>query len=229
MKVSCAQLETPIVLDDEHPFVLCVENPHEFYRVTREFVFALGGEQSEFTFWENDLQIRADKFGEILTDLFSFELTDKKITALLYKYLQQNIMSGTLLFRFQEVRAEVDRFMADLCASEDFALDYEEISLETLLKGCSLKSAKNYEGLLEKLICYLNLYVQLKGITFFVFIGLKSVLTDDELLLLYRHCSLHKISLLLIENGKVHPLLACEKAIIITEDLCELVENIFET
>ncbi len=228
MKISCVYFETPIILEDDRPFVLCIENPHEYYKMIRELTLALGGEQSEFTFWENGVQVRADKSGEILTDLFTFELTDKKITTLLYKHLQQSIMSGSFLLRYQEVSAEVERFLSELCAAENFALDYESVSAEAILKGCSVKPAQDYDSLLEKIICYLNLFAQLKGISFFVFVGLKSVLTDDELKLLYRHCSLHKISLLLMENGKKRSLLANERAIILTNDLCELVENIFE-
>ena len=147
MNISCVQLETPIVLEPGHPFLLCIENPHDYYAMIRELVLALGGEQSEFTFWENGVQVRADKSGEMLTDLFSFELTDKKITALLYKHLQQSMLSGPLLPRFQEVGAEVERFLAELCAAENFALDYEAVSAEVILKCCYVKPANDYDGL----------------------------------------------------------------------------------
>ena len=45
---------------------------------------------------------------------------------------------------------------------------------------------------------------------------------------LYKHCELQKVSLLLIESGKKRPLLCREQAIIITEDLCEILENYTE-
>lgn len=62
-----------------------------------------------------------------------------------------------------------------------------------------------------------------------MFVGLKPLLSDDELKKLYKHCAFNKISLLLIESYKVRPLLECERAIIITEDLCELVEQFEQT
>ncbi|MBQ3502162.1 MAG: hypothetical protein IJA72_00660, partial [Clostridia bacterium] len=61
---------------------------------------------------------------------------------------------------------------------------------------------------------------------FFVFVNLKSVLNDEKLLKIYVHCRLEQVGLVLIEScKKERPLLPCEKAIIITEDLCEILEN----
>ena len=58
-----------------------------------------------------------------------------------------------------------------------------------------------------------------------MFVNLKSVLSDEKLLLLYEHCRREQVGLLLIESGKRRPLISGEKAVIITEDLCEILEN----
>lgn len=225
MKICCSHLETQIELDVNRPFVLCVENPREYFRTVQEIVLALNGEESDFSFWEGEERIRADKTGEIVTDFFSFELTDRKIMSLLYKRLTQTISDQALSVRFQEVGAAAELFLLEVCSSVNFALEYDALSMETLLKGCSVKPAKSYDSLLEKIVCYLNIFTQLKGISFFAFVGLKSVLDDENLRMLYRHCVLHKISLFLIESKKTRPLLAEERSILLTEDLCELVEN----
>lgn len=60
---------------------------------------------------------------------------------------------------------------------------------------------------------------------FFVFVNLKSVLSDEKLLQVYAHCRREQVGLLLIESGKQRPLLPNERAVIITEDLCEILEN----
>lgn len=118
--------------------------------------------------------------------------------------------------------------MQNLFDTVDFSLDYSEISLEDLLKACNVKPAKVYDSFLEKLICYINIFTELKSIRFFVFVGLKDILSDEDLLSLYNHCSLQKVELLLLESSKKRSLLSCERAIIITDDLCEIVENIKE-
>ena len=59
--------------------------------------------------------------------------------------------------------------------------------------------------------------------------NLKSVLSDEKLGQIYAHCRAEQVGLLLIEDGKRRKLLPCEKAVIITEDLCEILENYEET
>lgn len=225
MTISSAGIETKIELTDARPFVLCVENPKEYYKVVKEMIASFQGEISEFTFWEDDEKISTEKAGEILVDLFSFELTDKKIMTLLYKQLQRNFIERDLIFEFQKVKAESEKFLLDLCATVDFTLEYSEIELESFLKVCSVRPENSYQTLLEKIICYLNIFAELKRIRCFVLVGLKTVLSEEDLRLLYRHCRLHKLSLLLIECGKIRPILSEERAIIITDDLCEIVEN----
>lgn len=225
MKISCAQIETPIILTPDNPFLLCIENPNEFYRVVTELVSAFNGEKSEFTFWENDKQINADSVGEILTELFTFDLTDKKTVSLLHKKLQQNFSQSALLFEFEKVKAEAEKFLVAVCEEENFSLEYGEIQFDTLLKACAVKPEKTYDTLLEKIVCFINIYIELKGCYVFAFVGLKSVLDDEELKLLYKHCQLHKVSLLLIENSAHRALTDNERAIIITQDLCEIIEN----
>ena len=56
--------------------------------------------------------------------------------------------------------------------------------------------------------------------------GIKDILSDQDLVALYKHCALQKVGLILLESSKKRKLLPEERAIIITDDLCEIVENI---
>ena len=89
--------------------------------------------------------------------------------------------------------------MQSLCQTVDFSLDYTELALEDLLKASAVKPTKVYQSFLEKLICYINIFAELKNINFFIFIGIKDVLSDEDLSLLYKHCALQKIGLILID------------------------------
>lgn len=59
-------------------------------------------------------------------------------------------------------------------------------------------------------------------------IGIKDVLSESEISELYKHCALNKVALFLLERGRGEKTLDSERKIIITEDLCEIVENIPE-
>lgn len=227
--VANPKIETQIKLSSEYASLLIVENPHEYFNFVCEMQKAMAGELSEFTFWEKTEQLQASKTGELLLNGFSFELADKKILSLLYKKLQSNYFEGEFIVDFNKINAQIGVFLQSLFQTVDFSLDYCEPDLESLLKVCEVKPSQTYRSFLEKLICYINIFSELKNVRFFVFVGLKDILSDEDLTALYHHCALQKISLFLLESSKKRNLLSVERAVIITEDLCEIVENFEET
>ncbi len=58
--------------------------------------------------------------------------------------------------------------------------------------------------------------------------NVKIIFCDEEVVELYKHCSMQQVSLLLVENSKNRNRLNTERRIIITEDLCELTEGFDE-
>lgn len=224
--VANPYIQTKIEILPESPMFLIVENPREYFKTVCQLKSAMCGEESEFTFWDGVTQLQPTKIGEMLTDIFSFEFTDRKIISLLYKKLQNNYLEGEFILGLNSINAQVGIFLQSLFQTVDFSLDYSDLMLEDLLKSCGVKPSKTYSSFLEKLICYINIFIELKNIKFFIFIGLREVLTDEELKQLYYHCDLQKIGLFLVESYKKQYLMPCERAIIITEDLCEIAENL---
>ena len=220
------KIETPFLLEPNSVSVLIVENPHEYYQTVYELIKASQGELSDFTFWQKEEQLSFSKMGDMVLNAFMLDLCDKKIISLVIKKLQNNYQTGDYIVKLNTINSHVGCFLQELCQTVDFSLDFQELSLEDLLKISGIKPAVTYQTLLEKIICYINLYVELKNTKLFVFIGLKDILTDEDLDLLYHHCALQKVCLWLIESTKKRPSLPQEKVVIITEDLCEIVENI---
>lgn len=223
--LSHPNLETKITFDEQHPTLLICENPHEYYNFVTDMIDVFDGEQSRFSFWNGSDSVKADKIGELLLNNFSFDLADKKILNLMYKKLGSNYMDGTFIVGFNKLNTDLGMFLSELCKTLDFATEFDCLSLENLLKCCSVRPATRFDNLTEKIACYINLLTELKGSVCYVFVGLKQVLTDEDLKMLYNHCRLAKVELLLLENVKSRPLLEEERAIIITDDLCEFTEN----
>ncbi len=218
-------LETPITLSYESVQLLILENPREFYKFVDMFDCSIKGEESELSFLRDGKPIFPDKEGCIICDPFHFDLNDKKVINLLIKKLVELCKCGKTQFELSTINTDVGMLFAELFGSLPFSLAYSELTTEELLKSTDVHFERTYDTLLEKIICYINVMVELKHCGFFVFINLKSVLCDEELSALYHHCALEKVGLLLIEHCKCRPLSSKEKAIIITEDLCEILEN----
>lgn len=225
IRVSNVRIEAPIELSPGSPVVLTIESPREFYLLVEDMIGLLDGAETSFSLWDGDMRIKTSDRCEIVADVFSFEVTDRKIVTALYKRLQSNFLDGDFVVPFGEAATAAENFLGALCDTVDFPIEYDELSLDALLKTFAVRPAKNYDTLLEKIVAYIDIFAELKRVDVFVFVGLKDVLPDDELALLYRHCELKKIALLLIESHRARPPLAPERSIIITDDLCEILEN----
>lgn len=227
IKLVHVHIETPLLINENFPQLLIVENPAEFYRFVSDLDRQMEGLEGEFVFSCNGNIISAEKYGAMVCDPFHFELNDKKILNLLYKYLERNSFGENLSY-FNRLTAQTVSFLEELAFAVPFSLSYDEPQPIDYFKAADVKFEKTYESLEEKLLCYINALIELKKCEFFIFVNLKSVLDDKKLLHLYNHCQAEKVGVLLITNSRVRPLLPCEKAIIITEDLCEILENYWD-
>lgn len=225
-KISLAHvhLETQLVISDEFVQLLIVENPGEFYAMVTDLDGQFNGREGQFVFSCDGGFIAPSKCGEMVSDLFHFGLNDKKILTLLHRRLESTAL-GEMVEKYQTVNTCFVSMMEELSFSVPFAIDYSEPQPIDYLKAAGVRFEENYESLEEKIICYLNALIELKKCKFFIFVNLKSVLSDEKLSQLYAHCKAEQVGLLLIENAKIRPLLPCERAVIVTEDLCEILEN----
>lgn len=224
IQVVHVHLETQLVLSEEYIQVLIIENPNEFYTMVSDLDGQLNGEEGTFVFSREGEIVSASKYGAMVADIFHFDLNDKKILNLLYKKLE-TIAFGEKITFFNELSGKNVTFLEELSFCVPFSLEYGEPQPADYFKTAGIKFARNYDSLEEKIICYINALIELKKCEFFIFVNLKSVLSDEKLQQVYAHCRSEQVGLLLIENGKHRPLLSCEKAVIITEDLCEILEN----
>lgn len=224
VEISHVHLDTKLVVCDDFTQLLIIENANEFFKMVCDLDCQFNGEEGSFVFSVLNEIISPEKLGVMVCDAFHFDLNDKKIINLLYKKLEKESLGDKCQF-FNRLSAETVRFFEELSFSVPFQLSYDEPSPSDYMKTVSLKFEKTYDTLEEKIICYINALIELKKCEFFVFVNLKSVLDDDKLKAVYNHCRNEKVGLLLVESGKNRPLLPCEKAVIITEDLCEILEN----
>ena len=222
--VTHIHLDTPIVITEESVNLLIVENPTEFYNMVSDLDGQFDGREGVFVFSMDGQIVPVGKYGAMISDLFHFDLNDKKLLTILYKRLE-GVAFAEKIANFNTLTAKLVELLEELSFATPFALEYDEPQPSDYLKTAGLKFAKVYDTFEEKLVCYINALIELKQCEFFVFVNLKSVLSDEKLAQIYAHCRSEQVGLLLIEDGKRRQLLSCEKAVIITEDLCEILEN----
>lgn len=222
-------IESKMILKADSPLLLFAEDPREFYDLGNNLIAVAEGQESDFSLWDGEKPLEAASRTALMRDYFKIDFSDKKILNLLYKKLKSAFFEGAYMLPLNEINAGIGRLFEDLFSEVDYSLEYSEPNLDDLIKACAVKPAVQYESLLEAIVCYIDLFVRLKNVDAFLFIGLKQVLRDEDLAALYHHCELGKVSLFLLEHQKTRPILPSERAIILTDDLCEIVENFVET
>lgn len=222
IRVAHVHLETTLEISEERVQVLVVENPRTFYEMVVDLEKQMGGGEGTFAFSADGRSIEPHTCGEWVSDVFHFDLNEKKVLNALYKRLEQTAF-GQSLPHFNELTSKTVAFLEEISLQTAFALEYDEPQPIDYFKAAGVKFAKTYDSLEEKLICYINALVELRKSEFFIFVNLKSVFDDEQLSRLYEHCRREQVGLLLLESGKPRPFLAEEKAVIVTEDLCEIV------
>ncbi len=224
IKIAHVHLETPLTISDEYVQLLIIENPTEFYNMVSDLGDQFDGKEGTFVFSADGQVVSAEKYGVIIVDLFHFDLNEKKLLTLLYKRLESVAMSEKIM-NYNALSSETVGFLEEIAFTTPFALEYNEPTPSDYLKASGLKFAKVYDTFEEKLVCYINAFIDLKQCEFFVFVNIKSVLSDEKLEQIYAHCRSEQVGVMLIEDVKRRQLLPNEKAVIITEDLCEILEN----
>lgn len=225
IEIVWSDLETKIALTRSRPHLLIVENPRLYYQIVQQLIRQFEGGEGSFVFLEENEQVDPQKIGEIVVDLFHLHFNDKKVSGLLYKKLEKNFQCEGLFNHLYEINASIDSFLEELFFTTSLSLSNSPMQIADLLKCCNVRVEETYESFLEKVICYINLLIELKNLKIICFVNLKSVFNDEELDQLYRHCCAEGVSLFLVEDTKRRALSDLEKAVIITEDLCEIVEN----
>ena len=98
IRLASVHVETPMEVCDEYVQLLIVENAREFYKTVLDLEGAFEGKTGEFVFSRAGETILVEKYGAMVSDIFHFDLNDKKIVNLLYKRLESVAFGERLVF-----------------------------------------------------------------------------------------------------------------------------------
>jgi CRISPR-associated protein Csn2 len=202
--------------------VVLVENKHYFADLIGELYRQMDGEEGKFVLSDNNKILNIAKSVELLTDVFTVDINNRKLLNALYANVDKISQNEDNFARTAELFSAVFTYLENITDEIDFSLEYKsDISVSELCKAVDLRFSKEYDSLVEKLADYLVMTTDVLKIKCFVFINLKTFLSKEELALLYDFMFAHKINALLLENVETY-ILPCENLLIIDEDLCEI-------
>ena len=197
---------------------LVVENVELLRTIILQLKFQINNKTGDFILSDNDEILDISKNILLITDVFEISGLSKQLKNKLQQYVESSYDNDDL---YQDVYQKLIEFGNDLTNSSPYPLCFnQEISKFDIIKLLDIQFEHNYSSLLEEVIDYIDIFSQIIKTKLFVFVSLRSFLTDEEFNNFMKIMDYKGIRILLIErylsldngiNNNVH---------IIDKDLC---------
>ena len=197
---------------------LVVENVELLRTIILQLKFQINNKIGDFILSDNDEILDISKNILLITDVFEISGLSKQLKNKLQQYVESSYDNDDL---YQDVYQKLIEFGNDLTNSSPYPLCFnQEISKFDIIKLLDIQFEHNYSSLLEEVIDYIDIFSQIIKTKLFVFVSLRSFLTDEEFNNFMKIMDYKGIRVLLIErylsldnsiNNNVH---------IIDKDLC---------
>lgn len=197
---------------------LVVENVELLRTIILQLKFQINNKIGDFILSDNDEILDISKNILLITDVFEISGLSKQLKNKLQQYVESSYDNDDL---YQDIYQKLIEFGNDLTNSSPYPLCFnQEISKFDIIKLLNIQFEHNYSSLLEEVIDYIDIFSQIIKTKLFVFVSLRSFLTDEEFNNFMKIMDYKGIRVLLIEryllldtgtNNNVH---------IIDKDLC---------
>lgn len=178
-----------------------IESPDYFSKFLDELWKQCENGIGHYVLSDNEKELDIRKNIELIFHPFTIDLNDKRILGKLYVELEQLAHSEQFFVRTQEMTQYILEYVLELEQRTDYILQTEnELDLTMLLKSLSVKYEIMEESYLEKLVQYIKITSQLLKKKLYVFVNIRSYLTDEKMNLLIKEMMYQEIHILFIEN-----------------------------
>lgn len=220
MKLAYSELIDVFTLKHTHLSTLVIENPRLFSTFVSELSQQIDGGIQKFTLSENEKIINLAQNMEIIINPLAIEINSRKLQTKLFEVLNATSNNEDYFLDTMELRQKLVAYGYKLLQSENLPLVLnEEFKLSELFKVLDIKFENCTDDIPLNLANYIDVHRKFLNIKVLVLVNIKSYISEDELLLLFKQASMRNLCLLLIESNN-RPTLIDEHVTIIDSDLC---------
>lgn len=222
MILKYPNLETEIIWNENiHGNELIIEHPTFFRDFVKDFYFHKD-DGSGISLTENGKSLKfSDEIDTIINPL-KLDFGNRKATTNLLKILAKASLSENYYLETSKLKTKIIKYLGDVINSENFYFEVEadDFSLDQIAKAINFHVVNDEDDFVELLTDYLEMMRELAKTKLFVFIALRSFVSDEELSRLYHNIQNREINILLIEDQTRSNILEIPR-ITIDSDLCE--------
>lgn len=201
--------------------VLIIENGTFFRKAVFDAVNQAKGEEGEFILSENFKIIDFSKNAEVIINFSELDFDSRKFAAKINKMAEN--ASEELENESMELLSKINIFAASLATLMDIDVSFsEKENISDIIKLFDFKIDREGKTLGEQLLEYMKMCRMFFGKKLFIFVNLKSYLSEEEAESFYKSVLYEKYDVLLLESHQRGAFLEKEYVTVIDEDLCEI-------
>ena len=224
MKINVNYIENELIVEDNKILNIEIYNKKFFYRFIKDLNLIENGNTIEeiIAFNKQNEEITLTNKIEILSNFLDFDLYNKKYLSDFQKYIVKNSEEKNIDKIVKEYSKVYDS-ISNIVNLIDIPITIKnDFDFESIIK--SFKFEVNFfDNLLNNLIDLLEVKLNLSKEKIYVFINLKSYLSNEDLLELYKYIFVKNINSIFIDTNKYDDLNDNVNKIIIDTDLDEFV------
>ena len=223
MKLKINGFDNEIIFNDENINILEIKDSKCFTHIIKILNEKINGIESNeiFLLDNNENELNMGKEMYMIFDLFNIDYNSKKIISKIYEIISENIKKN----QDYEIENETIK-LRNYIIQEINELPFEfvmkrELEISEILKLYNLKiDPINYTSILERAELLIDIISTLQIAKILVLPNLKTYLSEDELVALYKYSLYNNVKLLLIERYNTKKL-EYEKTMLIDETFDE--------
>lgn len=204
-----------------HICELIIENPITLRNILQSITNATS--ESALSFTQNGEPLKLEKDVDIVLNPTKLEFNNRRATASLLKLLVKTSLSEDFYLETSKIKTKIIQYLDKVIDAEDFIFEVtsDDFAVDDIAKAVSLHIVSDNDDFIEILTDYLAMMAELANIKLFIFLNLRSLITQEELVRLHHNLKNHQIDALLIEDYD-RGVIKDAPRIIIDRDNCEL-------
>ena len=222
MKLVHTNLNTA-VLSDKYVFTeWIIESPKLYAYYLQELFLQQNGEEGRFVLSDKEKELNIAKNMEIIVNPFQIEINGRKILNKLYAELDQLSKSELMYVKTLELTGKIQEYLLELEQNTEYVLEFDmDLDMPALFKSVGIRYEVQETDFFEQIIRYIKIAVNVLATKVFVFINLRSYLTDLQMQELIKEISYQDVKGLFIENHE-RSCMEGGRRYIIDTDGCEI-------
>lgn len=222
MKLVNPELSRAIIDDTVDYTEWIIEATERFAAFVYELKNQCDGNDGRYVLSDADKELGISKNMDIVFDIFSIDINSKKIVNKLYEEMQQVAYSEKLYVKTQEIAQSIQKYILELEQETDYILTFtEDVDWMAIFKALQVQHEIIEEDYFEKLIRYIKVAAVVMKYKIFVFVNLRSYLSDLQMQKLIQEAIHQEVKLIFVENC-VKDCMGEGLRYIIDRDQCEI-------